>query len=175
MKIDKVNQISTGVGDKGTSINFNNIRYSKDDILFEVLGTIDELSSVLGICFQVTNYEEIKVIQRTLQDINSLIATSVEEKRIYLTQIKQRDIEYLEEIESKYLKTSHITHEFVLPGSESKLSAFLDLARTVTRRSERRLVTFIDTYNREDLSLCLVYLNRLSDLLFIMARQKKGK
>ena len=172
MKIDKLNQISTGVGDKGTSINFNNIKYSKDDILFEALGTIDEVSSILGICFQVTNYKEIKTIQRTLQDINSQIATSTKDKRNQLNLISQSDIDYLEKTETQFLKTSHITHEFVLPGSESKQSAFLDLARTVTRRSERKIVSFINNYERDDLDLCLIYLNRLSDLLFIMARQK---
>lgn len=173
MKIDDIKYISTKSGDQGTSANYDNVRYLKDDILFETLGTIDELSSNLGLVYQVTHIEDIPQIQQDLQDINSLIATSNQERRSKLRQIKDLDIEKLERLEKEYLKEAHITHEFVLPGSESIESAYLDIARTITRRAERRMVSFIHTNQRNDLDNALKYVNRLSDLLFIMARKKR--
>lgn len=173
MKIEDIKYISTKTGDSGTSVNYDNVRYSKDDTLFEALGTIDELSSVLGIVYQTNTNDEIKVIQKTLQYINSIIATSDETRRSRLRQITDEDISYLEDLEKAHLKNANITHEFVLPGSESLESAYLDLARTITRRVERRVVSFINDKGRKDLSLVLSYINRLSDLLFIMARKKR--
>ncbi|MFW5914108.1 MAG: ATP:cob(I)alamin adenosyltransferase, partial [Bacillota bacterium] len=75
MGINKVENISTKKGDTGTSRDYSNLPYPKDDILFETLGTIDELSAVLGIAYHHTHYEQIKIIQKTLQAINALIAT----------------------------------------------------------------------------------------------------
>lgn len=173
MKIDQVKHISTKTGDKGTSANYDNVRYLKDDILFETLGTIDELSSHLGLVYQITKINDLKQIQQNLQDINSLIATSNVERRQKLRQLREKDIEFLELLEETHLKEAHITHEFVLPGSESLESAYFDIARTITRRSERRLVSFIQTNQRTDLQMSLQYINRLSDLLFIMARKKR--
>lgn len=173
MKIKDIAQISTGTGDKGTSRNYDNIEFNKDDILFEVLGTIDELSSMLGLCFQHTKEEFIKGIQRTLQDVNSLIATSDPVRRGKLKQISKEDIEQLEQIEQITLNDVEIGHEFVLPGSENVASAYYDLARTITRRAERRLVTFVKEKKRTDVHFIQVYLNRLSDLLFIIARKKR--
>lgn len=174
MKIKSYKQISTKKGDKGTSKDYSNNEYSKDDLLFEVVGSIDELSSLLGVVYHYTEFkEEIKTVQRKLQDVNSLVATTNSEVRITLNQVSVEDIKKLESMEEEILKTTEIKPVFVLPGSDSsKEGAYLDLARSVTRRVERTLVRYVNNNNREDLFLSMKYINRLSDLLFIMARNK---
>jgi len=172
-KIDNFKFISTAKGDKGNSKNYSNEELSKSDILFDTLGTIDELSSILGLLFHYAeNKDEIKTIQKTLQHINSLIATTDETiRKSKLVQIRIEDIVYLEQKEQALLKDGKIEPIFVLPGSDTTLiGAYYDLARSVARRSERSVVRFIEKNKRTDLDFCLKYLNRLSDLLFIYAR-----
>ena len=168
--IKDIKQISTKKGDKGTSVSYDNETYNKDDILFDTLGVIDELSSNLALCYHHSQYQELKTIQRTLQDIMSLVATFDEERRSRLKRITEDDVLFLEETEKQYLELATISNEFVLPGSESIKSAYFDVSRTITRRAERRLVSYIEKYNRFDLFKSLKYINRLSDLLYIMAR-----
>ncbi|MFH5882148.1 MAG: cob(I)yrinic acid a,c-diamide adenosyltransferase [Candidatus Izemoplasmataceae bacterium] len=174
MHIKDIKQISTKKGDSGTSRNYSNDLYSKDDVLFDTLGTMDELSSFLGLTFHYTNYEKIKTIQATLQAINALIATNVKtHKETYdkLRHINEKDIQFIEEEEQTLLSHAPIEPRFFLPGSEASIAgAYFDLARAICRRAERMLVKFINTNEREDLSFVRQYLNRLSDLLFILAR-----
>lgn len=172
MAIKKVNTISTKKGDKGASSDYSNKSYPKDDILFDTLGTIDELSAVLGLTYHHTQYEQIKVIQRTLQAINSLVATAPKsEQAKALRKINERDIAFIETEEEKLLLKEEIEPQFHLPGSEtSHANAYFDFTRTVARRAERTLVKFINEKKRNDLDHPRAYLNRLSDLLFILAR-----
>ncbi len=172
-KIDDFKIISTARGDKGSSKNYSNITLSKSDILFETLGNIDELSSVLGVLYHYAEEkQEIKYFQKSLQHISSLIATSDELIRNEkLIQINEEDILKLESLEQSLLINCEIKPVFVLPGSDtSVVGAYYDLSRSVTRRAERSLVKFIELNKRKDLSFCLKYLNRLSDLLFIYSR-----
>jgi len=165
--------ISTKKGDKGTSKNYSNEEFSKSDLLFETLGTMDELSSHLGVCYHTGKYrEEIRKIQKNIQDINSLIATSDAKVRVdKLRPITEFDISFLETLEETILEKCEITPSFVLPGSDtSKEGAHFDLTRAVTRRAERMLIRFIAEHGRDDLRYVAAYVNRLSDLLFIMAR-----
>lgn len=174
MKINSYKQISTKKGDKGASRDYSNNLYMKNDIVFDVLGNIDELSSLLGVTSHYSEYKQIiKSVQRRLQEIMSLVATSNEAVREKLSQITENDLLTLEMIEEELMKTTNIEPVFVLPGSEgSKESAYFDLSRSVTRRCERSLVAFISQSKRTDLDFCLKYLNRLSDLLFIIARNR---
>lgn len=164
--------ISTKKGDKGTSKNYSNEEFSKSDLLFEALGNIDELSSLLGLVYHYTKVEKIKVIQIALQDINSIIATNPTSKRyINLNFLTQEDVDLLESFEEKLLAVKALEPKFVLPGSETSLEgAYFDLARSVARRVERSLVRFSLREERTDLDISKRYLNRLSDLLFIYAR-----
>ena len=172
-KIDNYKVISTTSGDKGLSRNYSNVKLSKSNILFETLGNIDELSSSLGLIYHVTEEKDIiRLIQTKLQNISSLIATSEDSKRRdSLVKITNDDILVVEELEQRLLNETVIEPIFVLPGSDtSKLGAYYDLSRSITRRAERSLVLFTETNRRSDLNYCLKYLNRLSDLLFIYAR-----
>lgn len=171
MSVNKVENISTKLGDKGTSKNYNNETYRKSDILFETLGTIDELSSFLGLTYHYHSNEEIKRVQKNLQNIAAQIATSPEAE-LYkkLVFIKTEDTEYLETEMQKRLNIKPLEPRFYLPGSEkSKTGAYFDVCRTLARRVERRLDEFIIKHNREDLDNVRMYINRLSDYLFILS------
>lgn len=171
MKLEKYTQISTKNGDKGFSKNYSNESYRKDDLLFQTVGTIDELSSNLGLCYHYTEFKDvIKTIQRVLQTINSLVATTNEDTLYKLPQVTKEDIEVIESKEQELLNTRTIERFFVLPGSEGSLgSAYLHVARTIARRAERTLVSFVKENSLSHLDSSLAYLNRVSDLLFIMS------
>lgn len=172
-KIDNYKFISTSTGDKGTSRNYSNEVFSKSDVLFETLGNVDELSSILGILYHYTEQtNEIKTIQKILQNISSLVATTNEDvRKNKLVQVDEENVIFLEQLEQVVLSHSNIEPKFVLPGSDtSKVGAYYDLSRSIARRAERSLVRFAEVNQREDLDYCIKYLNRLSDLLFIYAR-----
>lgn len=173
-EISNARHISTKSGDEGFSRNYSNDKLIKTDILFDTLGNIDELSSILGVCFHETNIykKEIVNIQKDLQNIMSIIATNFEDKNYAkLTKITIKDINNLENIEQTILDSKPLQPRFVLPGSDSsKEGSYFDLSRAVARRCERSVIKFKDYNKREDLGLVLKYLNRVSDLLYIMAR-----
>jgi len=174
-KIIDVNHISTKKGDSGKSRNYSNELLDKTDILFDALGNIDELSSILGLTYHYTIYkDEIQYVQFKLQNISSLIATNQNSKNyVKIEKINQEDVSYLEELEDSILQTCDIEAKFVLPGSEStREGAYLDMARSITRRTERSMYKYQSSYNRDDLQEAFMFINRLSDLLFIMARSR---
>ncbi len=172
MSIKDVSQISTKKGDKGQSKNYSNELFYKDELLFETLGTIDELSANLGLTYHQTKYQPIKTIQKTLQAINSLVATNPKKDAYQnLRKISEDDIAFLEDLEAKLLKQKSIKPVFHLPGSDTSFeNAYFDLSRTIARRAERMLVRFTRALKRDDLDQPMAYLNRLSDLLFLAAR-----
>jgi len=171
MLIDQLKQISTKKGDLGQSRNYNNEVFDKDNIIFETLGSIDELSSFLGLTYHEKPLEMIKRIQTDLQHVNSLVATSPNSD-LYarLTKIEEQHVVYLElEIQS-LLDQAPLSNQFYLPGSEkSKIGAYFDVCRTLARKSERCIVRFVKEHQRTDFSFINQYINRLSDLLFLMS------
>lgn len=171
MKIDKLRQISTKFGDKGESKNYNNDSFKKSDILFETLGTIDELSSFLGLTYHYSKYENIILIQKYLQNINSIIATNPQSDNYSkITQIERADIEWIELELQKVLDLKPLDPRFTLPGSEKSLAgAYFDFSRTLARKAERRLVDFSDKHSRTDLNLVKSFMNRLSDYLYVLS------
>ena len=182
-------QIVTRQGDTGRSSNYDGEYYSKDDILFDTLGNIDELSSWIGKIKHLTETRMFcEVVQTTLQYGGSLVATNprfntnsepTNTNYISLKKIKQEDVDFLEAKIKSLLETKvTIKNGFVLPGG-SLVSADVDIARSVCRRTERSVVRYMIQQNGEryDLKHLSMYLNRLSDLLFTIARfveQKKG-
>jgi cob(I)alamin adenosyltransferase len=165
--------ISTKKGDKGTSRNYSNDTLPKTDVLFETLGSIDELSSSLGVAYHYSRYQEsIQSIQLKLQHIMSIIATNPDDpRRGRLVQITTEDIDALEQLEQSILEEFPLEPRFVLQGSDSsKEGAYLDMARAISRRVERQVLRFNEQYKRDDLDVVQAYLNRISDVLYIMAR-----
>ena len=167
-------KVTTRGGDRGESSLYNGERRRKDDLLFEAMGDVDELSSHLGVarahCEDRRLAGTIEGIQRTLLQVGAQVATPKNDP-LY-TKIKcveEADVVALEEVESDYLRSTDIAGEFVLPGG-TPLSAHLDVCRTVCRRAERRIVACIRDRGMIQLAAAQHYLNRLSDFLFVVAR-----
>ncbi|QWC00042.1 ATP:cob(I)alamin adenosyltransferase [Mycoplasmatota bacterium] len=171
MSINKLSQISTKKGDSGQSKNYNNDSFDKDDSLFEALGTIDELNTFLGLTYHYSKLSLIKQIQLYLQNISSLIATKPQSGHYEsLNKIDEDDVLLLEDHIEKLLDEKPLENQFYLPGSEkSKPGAYFDMCRVITRRAERRLISFEKDHKRDDLALIKKFMNRLSDLLFLLS------
>ena len=164
-------KIYTKTGDRGDTTLFGGQRVPKDALRIEAYGTIDELNSILGIVRSDNRDPEIErilmQIQNQLFDLGADLATprSVEQKTI--KRIEARDSQPLEkmidalEANLKPLKT------FILPGGSS-VAARLHFARTICRRAERAVVRL--SRNEDIGDGITIYLNRLSDLLFVLAR-----
>ncbi len=171
MDIKKVQQISSKKGDKGNAKDYSSRSFSKNDILFETLGTIDELSSNLGLAYHFVKRDDILEIQKVLQQLNSLIATDPNSE-IYarLEQLRPEVVLWLENKMQEMLDLHPLEPRFALPGSEKSLNgAYLDVCRTIARRAERRLTEYINVHEREDLAVVQSYINRLSDYLFVLS------
>lgn len=171
MSIKKIRSISTKNGDKGTSRNYSNEEFRKSNILFETLGSIDELSSFLGLTYHYYKNDEIILIQKNLQKLSSIIATSPDTEIYHkIDKLYSSDIDLLEEKMQKFLDLNPIESRLFLPGSEkTKVGAYFDVSRTLTRRIERRIDEFIIKHERSDLDIVRCYINRLSDYLFILS------
>ncbi len=167
-------KIYTKTGDTGTTGLFGGPRVPKDDVRVEAYGDVDELNAVLGMARAVDvmpRIDEVLVpIQRDLFAIGALLATPDREKmaqhlekaRIDSTRIRELE-RAIDEAEAEL----EPLRAFILPGGSQK-AAVLHLARTVCRRAERRVVRL-----QRDVDLppiAIIYLNRLSDLLFTLAR-----
>jgi len=167
-------KVTTRGGDRGESSLYNGERRRKDDLLFETMGDIDELSSFLGVakatCEDKKLSELISSVQLTLLNLGAQIATP-KSNPLYskISPVSKDDVKRLEEVEEGYLRRTEIGGEFVLPG-ENLLSAQLDVARAVCRRAERKVVACIREREMIQLAAGQNYLNRLSDLLFILGR-----
>ncbi|MBX9907035.1 cob(I)yrinic acid a,c-diamide adenosyltransferase [Patescibacteria group bacterium] len=159
----------TRKGDSGTSGLFGTKeRFSKDHPVYEALGTLDELNSLLGICRvyatgtvgDISLQDEIRSAQEALFIVQAELAGS--NKHIDTTRVQG-----IEAVINKVEVLIGNPHAFVIPGA-TKLSAFLDYARTVARRAERSIVAPSVKQRVSDESL--TYLNRLSSLLYALAR-----
>jgi cob(I)alamin adenosyltransferase len=164
--------IVTKRGDSGLTSLLCGSRVRKDDLRIEACGALDELNSFLGLSKSLSRYRAAKKIidtaQRDLFVIGSEIASGKFSYRLK-KRIGQENIEALEStierLEKDY-KTKRLS--FIIPG-ENSLSAIFDIARTVARRAERRTVTLKNKGMIKNKHI-IIYLNRLSDLLYLLAR-----
>lgn len=159
--------IITKKGDKGFTLLFQK-KLRKDNKRIEAIGTVDELSSFLGVIKSLLSEEKkglIENIQKDLLIIGETLAKGYLAKE-KISFIKER-INWLEkEIKDKEKKLR--INKFVLPG-ENFLSAWFHVVRAITRRLERRIVAL-----RKKNEYILIYLNRLSDFLFLCAQEFKN-
>ena len=161
-------KIYTKTGDKGQTSLYDGTRVDKDDIRVESYGTLDELNSYIGLFTIYADKEDkniLKEIQLKLFSVSGELATKKEDT--YKNSVCEDDIKYIENIIDNYIEKIDKIDAFIVPGS-SLLSANLHIARTICRRAERRIFTLskIDYIN----PLLLKYINRLSDLLYAIAR-----
>ena len=173
-------KIYTKTGDDGTSGLIGGTRVKKSDQRLEAYGTVDELNSWIGLIKTILIEKEVdntlELIQNKLFVIGSKLATDYEKitnKQAPLP-CNGDDIEHLEsEIDRMQNELAPLTN-FILPGGD-QFAAYAHLARTVCRRAERR-ISMLDT-KIKDLNSIVVFINRLSDYLFVLARYinfKKG-
>ncbi len=166
-------KIYTKTGDDGTTGLVGGSRVNKDDIRLEAYGTVDELNSVLGLLRSMSlNKPEIELliaIQNKLFNIGSRLASD-EKGEAYTAPlaITGNDIQYLEDAIDKYESELPELRNFILPGGDL-VSAQCHVARTICRRAERRVISFAGQLEKHQSTV--KYLNRLSDLLFIMSRK----
>lgn len=162
-------KIYTKIGDKGTTRLGNGVEVAKDSLSIEAIGSVDELNSLLGVILSqhVKHRVLIRKIQNELFDIGAELCLS----RARYDGI-QEDIVFLE---SKIDFFDHLLKplkNFILPGGNSA-SALYHNARTVCRRAERRVISYLNYLEMEQVphnKNIVIYLNRLSDLLFTLAR-----
>lgn len=167
-------KIYTKTGDSGDTGLFGGGRVPKDDVRVQAYGDVDELNAVLGMarCIEVMpRIDEVLVpVQRDLFAIGALLATPDREKMAQHLQKARIDEGRIAELEGAIDDAERELEPltaFIIPGGTPKAAA-LHLARTVCRRAERSVVTL--QRGVELPALAVIYLNRLSDLLFTLAR-----
>ncbi len=170
-KYVNITKVYTKRGDKGETDLLGGSSARKDSLKVEAYGCIDETSSFIGLARYYTKNkvikERLKEIQNKLLVLGGFLASDDKGKEMMKDQIKEEDIKLLEGYIDEYnQKLPPLTH-FILPGDD-EVAAHFHVARTVVRRAERRIVSLA---TQEDLNpLIQKYVNRLSDLMFVLAR-----
>ncbi|MBC8214611.1 MAG: cob(I)yrinic acid a,c-diamide adenosyltransferase [Candidatus Marinimicrobia bacterium] len=174
-----ISKIYTKAGDSGTTHLVGGQKLPKDNIRIEAYGMVDELNSVIGGCREKIHslfeeYSELKSlhnillrVQNELFTLGSVLATLPEDIHPKMQRITKKHITKLESEIDKANDDLSVLKSFVLPGG-SELNVWLHLARSVCRRAERRCVTL--SHKSEIDNHIVIYLNRLSDALFVWSR-----
>ena len=165
-------KIYTKTGDKGYTSLIGGTRVPKHHLRIESYGTVDELNSYIGLIrdqdIDVHDKQVLKEIQDRLFTIGSSLASDPERSKMIIPDLKDSDIELLEkEIDAMNEKLPELRH-FILPGGNNAIS-FCHIARCVCRRAERLAVNLSAESTVEE--KVTIYLNRLSDYLFVLARK----
>jgi len=166
-------KIYTKTGDLGQTGLFGGERVSKDSSRIEAYGTVDELNSVLGIAAVEAKGDGVKELLLTIQNrlfsLGSDLATpdSEKNKKLNILRVPEYYAADIEKAIDFYNDQLPELRVFILPGG-SKAAAYLHLARTVCRRAERRVVA-LNTGEEINKNI-VIFLNRLSDLFFVLAR-----
>jgi cob(I)alamin adenosyltransferase len=180
--------VATGKGDDGTTgLLFGGDRVRKDDLRTEAYGTVDEVVAALGLARAELGMKEqygvlshnfgsladtILRLQRELFVVGAELATTPggrDRQQDGTTRVSEAMVDALGATLAETEGAIALPTEFVVPG-ETRVSASLELARTVTRRAERRTVTLAAADEAIARSHILPYLNRLADLLWVLAR-----
>ncbi|MBI3522329.1 MAG: cob(I)yrinic acid a,c-diamide adenosyltransferase [Chloroflexi bacterium] len=168
-------RVTTRTGDGGDTSLFGKGRVRKHDARIETLGALDEAQAVLGVARAQAPAGVAALIlelQRGLYVAMSEVATPQADLGRLPARIDAVAIALLDERASALKATTELEGRFVIPG-EDALSAALDHARTVIRRAERHAVALVDA-NLLDGTHVLPWLNRLSDVVFILSRSVEG-
>ncbi|MED5331139.1 MAG: cob(I)yrinic acid a,c-diamide adenosyltransferase [Planctomycetota bacterium] len=164
----RLDKIYTGGGDEGETSLADGSRVSKADLRVEAYGAVDELNAVVGICrtyqTEKSGDEGLARIQNQLFNLGADLASPSQEKGV---RVSEEDVQQVEEwIDTHNEKLEPLT-SFVLPQG-GDLAVSFHHARTVCRRAERRCVQLSEA--GATLGRGISYLNRLSDLFFVLAR-----
>jgi cob(I)alamin adenosyltransferase len=174
----KLDKIYTRGGDAGETSLGNGARVPKSNPRVAAYGDVDEANAAIGLArLHVTGTDALILarIQNDLFDVGADLCVPIEQNpKTPALRITQPQIDWLEaQIDRMNAELTPLT-SFILPGG-SPAAAFLHQARTVVRRAERLVVHLLETPDEAVNRLVLAYLNRLSDLLFVMSRYVNGK
>jgi cob(I)alamin adenosyltransferase len=175
-----VPKIYTKKGDDGTTGLLYGGRVSKADLATQAYGTTDEAVAVLGLARALSDdtalKEEILALQRELFVVGADLATNPKERAKLEPGVSLVTAEMVERLEvriDELVAVHPLPNAFIVPGANA-VSAAIDLGRSVVRRAERRVIDLRDS-GAEVNDNVLRYLNRLSDLLFVVARTAAGE
>ena len=164
-------KIYTKTGDQGLTGLIGGVRVTKNAPRIAAYGDVDELNSVIGIVIAETSHAPIKKslteIQSTLFTIGAQLATPTGSPGVQV--VTSAQIDSLERQMDVITESLTPLRQFVLPGG-GKTSAYLHLARTVCRRAERSVITLTQIPNEKVDKWVIIFMNRLSDYLFTLAR-----
>ncbi|HEU4709375.1 MAG TPA: cob(I)yrinic acid a,c-diamide adenosyltransferase [Methylophilaceae bacterium] len=162
---NRLSRIYTRTGDNGTTGLGDGTRINKDSLRVEAMGEVDELNAVIGVLLTEPLPDLIqKALTRVQHDLFDLGGEICIPGHVM---VKPERVDALENVLDELNDELEPLKEFILPGG-TRAAAYCHLARTVCRRAERQLIRL----NREEAvtATSLKYLNRLSDLLFVMCR-----
>jgi cob(I)alamin adenosyltransferase len=175
----RITRVYTRTGDKGETALVGGKRVPKDSPRIEAYGTIDELNSIVGLV-RAFNDEKLNVgeahrfldlalrqIQDELFDLGSELATPQEAVYEAMYRIGEREVKKIEQLIDECQKDLEPLKSFVLPGG-GKIGAYLHQCRTVCRRAEREILRLSRVEELNE--WILKYVNRLSDLFFVLSR-----
>ncbi|MFK7958018.1 MAG: cob(I)yrinic acid a,c-diamide adenosyltransferase [Lysobacterales bacterium] len=162
----RLSKIYTRTGDDGTTGLGDGSRVGKDSLRVEAFGTVDELNSAIGMVIALTNDESVKTCLTTVQ--HDLFDLGGELSIPGTALINEAQVSRLEKDLDTFNADLKPLKEFILPGGDAA-AASCHLARTISRRAERRLITLSAEQPVADTAR--QYLNRVSDLLFVVARR----
>jgi cob(I)alamin adenosyltransferase len=164
-------KIYTGRGDQGETSLFSGERVDKDLPRVAAYGSLDELNSVLGMALSLSQNPRVREVLLSLQhqlfQAGADLATTRAQKRP-VDRVQESDWRSLETLIDELQEEIPSLKDFILPGGTSG-AACVHLARVICRRAERQLVAVMKVDQDVNPEL-LIYLNRLSDLLFVLAR-----
>jgi cob(I)alamin adenosyltransferase len=175
----RINRVYTRTGDKGDTALVGGKRVAKDSPRIEAYGTIDELNSIVGLArvFNEEKLEEhdahhfldvvLRKIQDELFDLGSELATPDDFYQPGMYRVGARQVEKIEQLIDECQKSLEPLKSFVLPGG-GKVGAYLHQCRTVCRRAEREILRLSRAETISEWPL--KYVNRLSDLFFVLSR-----
>jgi cob(I)alamin adenosyltransferase len=165
-------KVTTGTGDEGYTGLLGDKRVPKYDVRPDTFGTVDEATSALGLARAVARDQKVKdIIYRVQQELYLLmgeLATPAENYEKMGLRMTAEHVQQLEQTEEALKSEVEIPNKFVIPG-DTLDGAALDLARTIIRRAERMAVKLLHDGVIQNEQV-VRYLNRLSDLIFILAR-----
>lgn len=165
-------KVTTGTGDTGYTGLLGEERVAKYDPRPDTFGTVDEATSALGLARAMTQDPQVKKIifdiQNELYYLMAELATTPENYEKMGFRMTAEHVQRLEQVEEALKQEVEIPNKFIIPGNSAD-GAALDLARTIIRRAERMAVKLLHDGVIENGEV-VRYLNRLSDLVFILAR-----
>jgi len=165
-------KVTTGTGDTGYTGLLGDERVPKYDPRPDTFGTVDEATSALGLARAMTTDQKVKdiiyPIQQELYLLMGELATTPENYEKMGLRMTVEHVKRLEQVEEALKQEVEIPNKFIIPGDTPDAAA-LDLARTIIRRAERMAVKLLHDGVIQNTEV-VRYLNRLSDLVFILAR-----